>query len=386
MEQPTYGNIEKVGDILEENRNLSEQIKNIAFMAGADLVGFAPADELEAKAPEGHKPSDLLPGSKSVIVVAGGNSLNEDRLYLHGIGSLSTLSFIELKDSVKLERRRTRACVNAVHKFLIDNGFKSVIESHGFSDILSFKQASFLGGLGVFGKGDFIIHPEFGTINVLGCIATDAVLKYDEPMDANLCGDCMECIKACKYGTYKKKSDKYIWNENKCRFYSTVKKTKDTTYGPCNGDCINVCPIGNGIKKVSKESDTSSMIQTLDEIMEEIKPFLESSLIDEKILTNIQEVFGKRSFKPANYEGLKQVMGFALWITDEELQKSFQCKKIWVEFSSENEKLFDRLYDLRDVLNHEWSILVIKEDGTYDFYRPLIWSKIQGIKDITLQI
>ncbi len=374
---------------------VGKQVKDIALKSGADLVGFVPADELEAHAPEGHKPSKLLPESKSVIVLAGGNTLNEDRHYIHGIGSLSALSFIELKDSVKLERRRTRACVNAVHKLLIDNGFKSVIESHGWSDVLSFKQASFHAGLGVFGKGTFIIHPEFGTINVLACIVTDAVLEYDRPLSIDLCNDCRECIKACKYGTYKKKGDEYLWNNKKCAFYDTLKTPSKTiiTYGPCNGDCINVCPVGNGSRglnkvsnNLSKVSENKSIKETLDEIMSEIKPYLEDSSNDEHTLTKIQETFEKKSFKSVKYEGVMQESGFAVWITDEDLQQDFQCKKIWVELSSKNKNLFDKIYDLRDILNHEWLILVLKEDGSYEFHRPLIWSKVQGIKDMAKQI
>ena len=100
---------------------------DIAKRWGAELIGFTPTDELETNAPAGHKPSSLLPEAKSVIVIAGGNTLNEDRYYIHAVGSLSTLSYIELKDSVKLERRRTRACVQQVHEFLIKNGYKSVM-------------------------------------------------------------------------------------------------------------------------------------------------------------------------------------------------------------------------------------------------------------------
>jgi len=103
-------------------------------------------------------------------------------------------------------------------------------------------------------------------------------------------------------------------------------------------------------------------------------------------LNKIQETFEKKSFKSVKYEGVMQESGFALWITNEDLQQDFQCKKIWIELSSKNKNLFDKIYDLRDILNHEWSILVIKEDGTYEFYRPLIWSKVQGIKDIAKQI
>ena len=197
-----------------------------------------------------------------------------------------------------------------------------------------------------------------------------------------------ECIKACKYGTYKKKGDEYLWNDKKCRFYSTLKTiTKaNTTYGPCNGDCINVCPIGNGSRRSSEVSYDKSVTVTLDEIMDEIKPYFENSQDNEYLKTKIQEIFDKKSFKPVNYDGLTTESSFAVWITNEELEKNFQCKKIWVELSSRNINLFNKIYDLRDVLNHEWAILVLNEDGTYNFYRPLIWSKIQGIKGFVKQI
>ncbi len=227
-------------------KQLSETIKTIAVNAGAELVGFTPAHTLEADAPSGHKPSNLLPNANSIIILAGGNKLNEDRHYIREIGSLSTLTQIELKNSVKLERRRTRTCIQAVHDFLIRNGYNSAVETHGWYDTLSFKQAALHAGLGVIGRGTFIIHPEYGTINVLACIVTDAILIPDEPLDMDLCGDCVICIQACKYGTYRKRGDVFEWNGSRCRFYNIVPTESGTitTYGPCNGDCINLCPIG----------------------------------------------------------------------------------------------------------------------------------------------
>jgi len=225
---------------------LSKTIKTIALNAGAELVGFASTYKLEKEAPTGHKPSNLLPNARSIIVLAGGNKLNEDRHYVREIGSLSTLTHIELKHSVKLERRRTRACIQAVHNFLITTEYQSAIETHGWYDTLSFKQAAIQAGLGVVGRGTFVIHPLFGTINILACIVTNATLTYDDPLTIDLCGDCTICIQACKYGTYRKRGDTIEWSPRRCRFYDVIptESGKLTTYGPCNGDCINLCPVG----------------------------------------------------------------------------------------------------------------------------------------------
>ncbi len=227
-------------------KQLSENIKKLAYGAGAELVGFTPIHKFETEAPPGHKPSNLLPNARSIIVLAGGNKLNEDRHYIREIGSLSTLTHIELKNSVKLERRRTRTCIQAVHDFLTKAGYQSVVETHGWYDTLSFKQAALQAGLGVVGKGTFIIHPHFGTINVLACIVTNATLTYDVPLDMDLCRDCVICIQACKFGTYRKQGDIFTWNGGRCRFYNVIPTESGmlTTYGPCNGDCINLCPIG----------------------------------------------------------------------------------------------------------------------------------------------
>ncbi len=100
----------------------------------------------------------------------------------------------------------------------------------------------------------------------------------------------------------------------------------------------------------------------------------------------IKEIFRKNSFKPTNYDGLTTESNFAVWIPNENSDKNFQCKKIWVELPLKQENVFNRLYDLRDILNHEWGILVIKKDGTYDFHRPLIWSKVQGMQKLTKQV
>ncbi len=46
--------------------NLTQEIKDLARQSGLDYVGIAPVDRF-INAPEGHKPTDLLPGARSVV-------------------------------------------------------------------------------------------------------------------------------------------------------------------------------------------------------------------------------------------------------------------------------------------------------------------------------
>lgn len=225
---------------------LSNKIKTIALDSGAELVGFASAEKIEEGSPKGHKPSDLMANAKSVIILACGRKLNEDRDYFYKWGPDFSLTYIKLKNEVKQRRTEARGCIEAVKSFLVENGFKAVTEPHGWSGIISFKTATFLSGLGVFGKGSFVIHPKLGHVNILACILTDAPLKYGTPLTLDVCGDCMECIKACKYGAFRKEESDYVWIGEKCRCYDLIMNpvTLKWTYGPCNSKCVNLCPIG----------------------------------------------------------------------------------------------------------------------------------------------
>jgi epoxyqueuosine reductase QueG len=225
---------------------LSNEIKILGLKTGAELVGFAPAEELEKGSKKGHRPSDLLANAKSAIVLACGRKLNEDRNYFYKWGPNYSLTYIKLKDEIKDLRKEVRGCIAAVKNFLIENNFKAVTEPHGWSGIISFKQAAYLAGLGVFGKGSFVVHPKLGHVNILACILTDAPLQYGTPLTVDVCGDCMECIKACKYGAFKKVNEKFEWIGEKCRCYDLIMNpvTLKWTYGPCNSKCVNVCPIG----------------------------------------------------------------------------------------------------------------------------------------------
>jgi epoxyqueuosine reductase QueG len=227
-------------------KKLTDQIKNLGLSTGAELVGFTATEKLERRSPKGHKPSDLMSNARSIIILACGRTLNEDREYYYEWGPDFSLTYIRLKDETKQLRAQARKCMTAVRNLLTNNDFKAVTEPHGWSGILSFKMAAYLAGLGVFGKGSFLVHPKLGPLNILACILTDAPLQYGTPLTIDVCGDCIECIKACKYGAFKKESGSYGWIGEKCRAYDLIMNpvTLKWTYGPCNSKCANVCPIG----------------------------------------------------------------------------------------------------------------------------------------------
>jgi len=230
----------------DKPERLTDEIKRLALKTGADLVGFTSAEILEKGAPKGHKPSELISNAKSVIILACGRKLNEDRDYEYEWGPGYSKTYIKLKDCLVPLRSEARKSVEAVKNLLQKKGFITVTEMHGWSGILSFKMVAYLAGIGVFGKGSFVVHPKFGPLNVLSCILTDVPLQYGTPLTIDVCGDCIECIKACKYGAFRKEDQNFIWMSEKCRCYDLIMNpvTLKRTYGPCNSMCANVCPIG----------------------------------------------------------------------------------------------------------------------------------------------
>lgn len=52
-------------------------------------------------------------------------------------------------------------------------------------------------GLGMIGKNSLLFHPNYGSYVFLGCVFTNITLQTDQPMQKDLCGSCVACIKAC---------------------------------------------------------------------------------------------------------------------------------------------------------------------------------------------
>jgi len=80
---------------------------------------------------------------------------------------------------------------NALSLWLLDR------QDENFRTPLPFKTLATRAGLGWIGKSAALITKEYGNAIRLGGVLTDMPLETGTPINASLCGDCMECVKHC---------------------------------------------------------------------------------------------------------------------------------------------------------------------------------------------
>ena len=188
--------------------SLTQEIKDFATaQLDMDLIGIAGADRLSG-APEGHRPTDLLPGAKSVIVMAVG--------LLQGV--VQTI-FRAYEDGL-----RHAQCIYGTHGYaLIPNlhlkyaayRMARFIEKKGFMTTplpsgpggggapFSHRHAAVAAGLGEFGWMSLVLTPQFGPRNRFVSVLTRAELDPDPFYTSpRLCdpAQCEVCVKICPTG------------------------------------------------------------------------------------------------------------------------------------------------------------------------------------------
>lgn len=181
----------------------SEDVKQKGEQLGLDLVGIADAEVIESNPPPGAndtKPSDILHGAASVVVVArhsslGGSSVGWDDRNAHHSDQIG-LKELELNTLDLLY-------------FLEDHGHPSIMvpaqtaRSKQYDQLnegpLSLPHAAVEAGLGTLGLNLQLLTPEYGPRVALGAIVTTADLEPDERREKALCegAECGRCLLAC---------------------------------------------------------------------------------------------------------------------------------------------------------------------------------------------
>jgi epoxyqueuosine reductase len=251
---------------------VTEQIKQKALALGFDLVGITDASPvhseqvnrllgwldagyagrmtwLHSNLEKRTDPAKLLPGAKSVIVVA----LN----YKPPDSHLS--SVLRPPSSVPLGRVAAFAQYDDYHPFIkkllrqladfiasitsASMQFKICVDS---SPLLE-RALALRAGLGIIGKNRMLVNPRIGPQIFLGEIVTNIELDPDKPMTES-CPGCDKCVAACPTGALKSDGS---FDATKCISYLTIEANTDIPadlapkignhlFG-C-GECLLACP------------------------------------------------------------------------------------------------------------------------------------------------
>lgn len=109
-------------------------------------------------------------------------------------------------------------------------------------------------GVGFLGKNACLIVPGLGSHVVVGCVITDAVLPYGEPMREG-CGTCVRCLEGCPTDAFR---GPRALDARRCISYLTIEHEgaiEPELRGPMGGllfgcdVCQDVCPYNQGRAK-----------------------------------------------------------------------------------------------------------------------------------------
>ncbi len=177
------------------------EVKDLAKSFGADLVGIASAEVLNAFPPDPlfpQTPERISPHAKSVIVIV-------QRI---PVGAFRCKTNVPVQYINMLVLRRMDKIAYRVVEALERAGYPSFVTAAQETD-WSYKRASYgrlstrhLGieaGLGTFGLEVNILTPEFGPRIYLTGVLSECVLEPDRPMTEQVCigESCSRCLYSC---------------------------------------------------------------------------------------------------------------------------------------------------------------------------------------------
>ncbi len=182
---------------------LTRETKDAALKFGAHLVGITGTDRLEG-APAGFRATDIMPGARSVIVMAVGLPQGLSDYWKNSVWAYLYYGYA-------LPNKMLGYAASNLALWIQQHGHKSfpVVPTTFMKDCdvddpkgeFSHKHAAFAAGLGQFGLSSLFLTPEFGSHNRFVSVFTTAELEPDPVYSGpDLCDRCKKCIKACPPG------------------------------------------------------------------------------------------------------------------------------------------------------------------------------------------
>ncbi len=226
----------------------SVDIKAKAQELGADLCGIASADRF-AGAPASYRPSDVLPGCQSVVIVAR-------RFLTSTLDARSTIPYTVIRNylSTQMDDLSIRLSYN-----LESLGAKAIPtgaigptrfnkETGKSMGLISLKHAAVQAGLGKMGKNTLLVNDRHGNMIWLGGVLTTLKLQADAPAEYEVCPEeCRLCLEACPVQAM----DGVSINQRKCWDYAFGADDKGEWRIRCF-TCRDICPNKLGVRTKKK--------------------------------------------------------------------------------------------------------------------------------------
>lgn len=213
-------------------------------------MAVTPADRWEtdplvsARIGPGHRPKDLMPDARSVIVIG----VPIQRTILETAPSIYYNHLYTVVNNL-LDQATERLALE-----LNISGYNAVyIPRDGYSGLqglkdkpesfFSHRHAAYLAGFGTFGWNNMLLNPEYGPRMRYASVVTEAELPYSDVMTADVCIRCGRCTRSCPaHAVGDDDYPKAITLKDRCT--AEEERLKNLGRMPC-GICIKVCPIGN---------------------------------------------------------------------------------------------------------------------------------------------
>ena len=251
---------------------METSIKKYAKSLGFDLVGITDAEPFledeaialerirsgymdglpwytEERVKKMNRPTELLPGARSVISVATSYKVDESDEIGSLRGKVSRYAWgDDYHEVLKNKLREFCSGLDDIAGFPVKT--RIFVDDGPMND----RAAAFRSGVGWFGKNTNILTPSHGSWVFLGQVITDLLLKNDTPLKKT-CGNCVRCIDDCPTGAI---VAPYTIDNERCISYLTIELRGPipVPLRPLMGDwvfgcdiCQDVCPVNLKAKK-----------------------------------------------------------------------------------------------------------------------------------------
>jgi epoxyqueuosine reductase QueG len=156
------------------------RLRDVAIKAGAVVCGVAAADAFEPHAPAGHRPADLLPGARAVVVVGGaqpraGDWVAASPWVLESMGTTERIQSVGRRIAQYVEQEW------GYYGLLVPPGTES-----GMNPFVSFTLAAELAGLGSRSLAGPVLSRDHGFL-YWSIVVTTAPLAPDPPETEPAC-------------------------------------------------------------------------------------------------------------------------------------------------------------------------------------------------------